>query len=262
MAKKMIYLVAAAVFVLNLSMAEAAAPPTTISHQGYLTDLSGNAINSTLNIKVEFYDAVTDGTLLYTEIHSNVNVSNGQFNLTLGDGITSDTWSTDVAFSQALWFALTINPSGSNEPFTSRIPLTPAPYARMALAVSDGTVDNSVIGGTAPAAGTFTTVIGESATLTLGKSGTTAQGTIILHDNQSGDNYTTTLQAAATISSSSKTITLPDATGTVVLEPAVACASGKVLKSDGSSNWTCEDDATGGAVALISAASRLSPATG
>ncbi len=134
------------------------------------------------------------------------------------------------------------------------------------LTISGGTVDNSTIGGTTPAAGTFTTMTGESATLTLGKNSDTAQGTIILHDAQSGDDYTTTLQAATAISSS-KTITLPDATGFLVTTGDTAtvtgtmiandtiqladlndsCAANEIIKRNGGDTaWECAADATGG----------------
>ncbi|MDM8566804.1 hypothetical protein QUF74_14270, partial [Candidatus Halobeggiatoa sp. HSG11] len=99
--------------------------------------------------------------------------------------------------------------------------------------VTGGTVDNSVIGGTTPAAGTFTSLTGESANLTLGKTGTAGTGTIVLHDNQV-DNFTTTIKAADDVNAN-VAFTLPAALGT----------NGQVLSTDASGNlsWTAASGA-------------------
>ncbi len=149
MIKKAMFLATAVVFVLNLCVVEAASPPTTIGYQGYLTDSSGNAIDgATLDIQVEVFETLSGGGATYGETHANVSVTDGQFNVLLGDGTaTTGSWPTNPDFSQALWLEITIDPSGANETLSPRIPLTTAPYARTALAVSDGVVTPLVLSG-------------------------------------------------------------------------------------------------------------------
>lgn len=110
-------------------------PPNTISYQGYLTDASENAIDGSRDMRVAFYTVSTGGSSVYTEDHSSVTVSDGQFNLQLGTGSVVSGALSSVDFSQALWIEITIDPSGTPETLSPRIPLSSVPYARYAFEV-------------------------------------------------------------------------------------------------------------------------------
>ncbi|MCP4119993.1 MAG: hypothetical protein GY737_32270 [Desulfobacteraceae bacterium] len=166
-------LVVFALILSNIGMVQAASPPTTINYQGYLTDDSSNAITGTVGILVKVYDASSGGSLLYTEIHSSVSVSSGQFSILIGSQNQSGagtTWSS-VDFGLALWLDITIDSdndttvaadatvggaTGDDETLSSRVPLEPAPYARMALDVADSVTINSATINGAALSGTIT----------------------------------------------------------------------------------------------------------
>jgi hypothetical protein len=58
--------------------------PTIISYQGYLTDLGGNPINDTLEMTFSIYNVASGGTSLWSETHTSVIVTDGQFGVLLG----------------------------------------------------------------------------------------------------------------------------------------------------------------------------------
>ncbi|OQY50622.1 MAG: hypothetical protein B6247_21190, partial [Candidatus Parabeggiatoa sp. nov. 2] len=94
------------------------------------------------------------------------------------------------------------------------------------LTLSGSTIDNSVIGATTPAAGTFTN-------LTVGGA------TPLVLEGATADVNKTTL--AVTNPTTAQTITLPNASGTVVLESTTACTDNKILKKSGGI-WVCDND--------------------
>ncbi len=142
-------ILAVVLLVVTVVWVMAADPPNTISYQGYLTDASGTAITDTPDMQVVLYTVDTGGTGVYTETHSTVTVSDGQFNLLLGTGTdTSGTWSNDVDFSQALWLEITIDPSGTPETLSPRIPLSTVPHARYAQTVPDNYIATQQISDT------------------------------------------------------------------------------------------------------------------
>ncbi len=140
--KTAITLLAAALFMFSVWWAFAATPPNTVSYQGFLTDAAGAPVNGTPNMQVVFYTVSAGGTGVYTETHSAVTVSNGQFNIQLGDGTAegSGVWDTDVDFSQALWLEITVGA----ETLSPRIPLSTVPYARYALIANTATTADAL----------------------------------------------------------------------------------------------------------------------
>jgi hypothetical protein len=58
--------------------------PQLLNYQGKLVDATGNALNGTYSLEFIIYDLPENGTNLWSEVHSNVGVSNGFFNVLLG----------------------------------------------------------------------------------------------------------------------------------------------------------------------------------
>ena len=101
-------------------------------------------------------------------------------------------------------------------------------------AISGGTIESSVIGGTTPAAGTFTNLAAETGTVTIGTAAANA-GTLVIYDGV-GDSTATTIKTAANIDGS-YTLTLPDDDGT----------SSQFLQTDGAGNlsWSASAGQSG-----------------
>jgi len=121
-----------------------AAVPNTINYQGYLTDADGNPINGTTNILFMIYDADSEGTTLWTEIHTGVLVAEGIFNVILG---------TSTALPSGFWdypVYLGITVGGDTE-MTPRQELSSVAYAiraavaETAITVSPSAIDSSML---------------------------------------------------------------------------------------------------------------------
>ncbi|ETR72854.1 MAG: hypothetical protein OMM_01392 [Candidatus Magnetoglobus multicellularis str. Araruama] len=112
--------------------------------------------------------------------------------------------------------------------------------------IDGGSIDNTSIGASTPLSATFTDLIAtgttniESAAITLGKNNSNTTGRIIFHDNQNGDNFTTTIQSAADVNTV-VTFTLPSTTGT----------ADQLLKTDGAGilSWADPSSATSNMIA-------------
>lgn len=73
-------------FVLSLS----AQVPRTVNYQGKLTNTGGVAISGPVGITFNIYDAETGGTMLWSEAHASVTVTNGLFDVILGESSAMD----------------------------------------------------------------------------------------------------------------------------------------------------------------------------
>ena len=112
--------------------------------------------------------------------------------------------------------------------------------------IDGGAIDGTAIGAASASTGKFSTLTTtgatnvEGATVTLGKTGTAGQGTIVLHDNQT-DDFTTTIKSNADVNADF-TLTLPADDGD----------ADQVLKTNGSGNlsWTTITDDIGANTAL------------
>jgi hypothetical protein len=99
--------------------------------------------------------------------------------------------------------------------------------------INGGEIDGTAIGEYSASTGKFTTLtsIGpttiESSIITLGVGTTASPGKIVLHDNQSGDSFTTTIQAADNVDANF-TLTLPSSAG----------SADQLLTTDGAGNLT------------------------
>lgn len=102
--------------------------PQKMSWQGILTDDQGVELDGNYNITLKIFDVQSNGTALWSETHTNVAISSGLANLTLGS-VTP----LDLEFNIQYWLELTI---GSGSPL-SRIALNSVPYALYAANTSN-----------------------------------------------------------------------------------------------------------------------------
>ncbi len=58
--------------------------PLQISYQGYLTNAAGVPVNGTVSMTFTIYDALSGGSVLWTETQSDIPVSHGVYQVTLG----------------------------------------------------------------------------------------------------------------------------------------------------------------------------------
>jgi hypothetical protein len=109
-----------------------AAPPQTINYQGYLTNISGLPAISTVPMTFRLYDALSVGTLLWSESQTVV-VTSGVFNVALGSGtLVTGTPLGNLAFDAPYFLEVVVGA----ETLAPRQSLSASPYARRA-AVAD-----------------------------------------------------------------------------------------------------------------------------
>ncbi|MEW6515355.1 MAG: hypothetical protein AB1439_00435 [candidate division FCPU426 bacterium] len=96
--------------------------PERMNYQGYLTNSSGVPINGTRNITFYIYDTASGGMALWSELQSNVTVTNGIFNVVLG---TSN--KIGLPFRRAYY--LTLRVQGEAAEMSPRHLLSNAAYA-------------------------------------------------------------------------------------------------------------------------------------
>ena len=113
-------LVALAVLVL-VSGCGTPALQNEMGYQGRLTDAAGNPINGTKNMTFRLYTAETGGTAIWEETHAGVQVSDGLFNVVLGESTPLD----EAQFHQPLYLEVVVD----GETLSPRQKLLGAPYA-------------------------------------------------------------------------------------------------------------------------------------
>jgi hypothetical protein len=95
--------------------------PQALNYQGILVDASGQPLNVvSQSITFKLYDALNNGTLLYTELHPSVAVNNGVFNVVIGS-LTPLALPFDIPY----WLELQVGA----ETLAPRQPLASAAYA-------------------------------------------------------------------------------------------------------------------------------------
>lgn len=145
--------------------------PKTINYQGYLTSPSGAAINNpSVSMVFKLYDAVTGGNLLHTETQT-VAVSNGIFNVVLGN-----TTPFTASFAAPYWLSVAV---GGDAEMTPRQPLAASPYALRAanadaLAASATVTGSQITGAISTATLPATSLTGTLATAQLANASVTA----------------------------------------------------------------------------------------
>ena len=134
-------------FLLGLLPPVHAAPPATLTYQGYLTSSAGTPVSGNLSVSFKLYTAASGGTALWSETQS-VTVTNGLYSVVLGAASSLGA----VAFDQPYWLGVTI---GTDAEMTPRQPLTSVPYSfRAAVAESATTAATATVASTANTANT------------------------------------------------------------------------------------------------------------
>ena len=113
-------------------LSAAAAVPTNLSYQGYLTSPTGVPVNTTVSMEVKLYNALTGGGVVWSDTQS-VAVVNGVYNVVLGS--VANPLDENV-LAVPLYLTVAVNGDPDMAP---RTPLASAPYAILAKAL-DGTL--------------------------------------------------------------------------------------------------------------------------
>jgi len=112
------------------------AVPVTTNYQGYLENTDGEPLDATVNMTVALYAAAQGGSVLWTETHQNVEVTDGVFSLILGNTTSFD----DESLEGERYLGVTV---GSDPEMAPRQQLTSAFFA-MRAGVADSVKAASV----------------------------------------------------------------------------------------------------------------------
>jgi len=113
-----------------------AAVPVTTNYQGYLENTDGEPLDATVNMTFALYGTAQGGSVLWTETHQNVEVTDGVFSLILGDTTSFD----DNSLEGERYLGVTV---GSDPEMAPRQQLTSAFFA-MRAGVADSVKAASV----------------------------------------------------------------------------------------------------------------------
>lgn len=114
--------------------------PTTVGFQGYLTDDSGIPVDGPVTLHFRLYDAATNGVVLWEEIHADVPVTQGLYNVQLGANTPLD--SQD--FKGERWLGIEVVTNPTEGEMTPRIPISAVPWAMNATGLMGYPVANAV----------------------------------------------------------------------------------------------------------------------
>jgi hypothetical protein len=108
--------------------------PDLMSYQAILRDATNHLItNQAVAVQISILQGAPNGTAVYTEVHALNTNDNGLISLMIGDGVTSDDFST-IDWSGGPYFLKTeTDPAGgTNYTITSTTQLVSVPYAKFA----------------------------------------------------------------------------------------------------------------------------------
>jgi len=114
-------------------------------YQGRLTNAGGTPINGSRNLLMRLYTTLTGGTVIWQETHNGVQVTEGLFQVVLGQTTPLD----EADFHQPLWIETVV----SGQTLSPRQPLYGAPYA---FSLVPGAVIKGYIGATETFSSTLT----------------------------------------------------------------------------------------------------------
>ncbi|MFQ6031829.1 MAG: hypothetical protein ACE5K2_02815, partial [Candidatus Zixiibacteriota bacterium] len=113
--------------------------PNLMQYQGFLTDESGEPLDTIVSMTFTIYDDPIEGWVWWTETRDSVIVANGLFNVLLGSvNPISDT----VFAGTQRWLGITV---GSDPEISPRTRLVTVPYAFRAATV-DGATGGVILG--------------------------------------------------------------------------------------------------------------------
>jgi hypothetical protein len=130
-------LLSTACLLLALTPLAEAAPPSLLSHQGYLTSSTGSPISGTLAMRFAIYNVASGGSALWQE-NQNVSVQSGSFSVVLGSSVA-----LNLPFDTPYYLGIAV---GSDSEMSPRQRLTSVPYAYTALSVADGSITAAKLG--------------------------------------------------------------------------------------------------------------------
>lgn len=144
----------------------------TMSYQGQLTDSGGSPISGNKNLRFVIYDALTGGNLLWSETHNSVPVTNGIFNIILGQGTVPT--SIKLAMRKNLFLEIRVDHTGGGawQTMSPRHSLVCGAYAMSTLNV----VHRQVL--TVAHSGGDTTTASAAIDMLLGQGAYAAQGAL------------------------------------------------------------------------------------
>ncbi len=111
------------------SLEAAAAAPSVVAYQGYLTDAGGAPLEGTHTLRFRIYTAQTSGTQVWSETHSSVLVRDGYFSVLLGSAGTPLT--ADKFAGATRWIEVAVDGSSLGD----RQRIAAVPYALQAASV-------------------------------------------------------------------------------------------------------------------------------
>jgi hypothetical protein len=115
--------------------APAVASTNTLPYQGRLANSSGAPITGQRDMTFKLYSAVSGpGAAIWSESWSNVQVTNGLFNVLLGTTVPIN---ASIVANSSLWLGITV---GSDAEMTPRVQLGAAPFA---MSVPDGSITSA-----------------------------------------------------------------------------------------------------------------------
>jgi len=108
--------------------------PDLMSYQAVLRDATDHLItNQAVAVQISILQGAPNGTAVYTEVHTLNTNDNGLISLMIGDGVTSDDFSTIDWGSGPYFIKTETDPTGgSNYTITSTTQLVSVPYAKYA----------------------------------------------------------------------------------------------------------------------------------
>ena len=121
----------------STAIAQTVEVPRTLSFQGKLTDVSGNAITTAVDVQFTIYDSLTAGNNLWQESHTLTPDGNGLYQVVLGSTIP-----LGIGFDQAYYLQVSVRASGAGvyEDLAPRYQLTSSAYAMRAARLHHPTV--------------------------------------------------------------------------------------------------------------------------
>lgn len=170
--------------------------PRTMNYQGYLTDGSGRPVSGALSMTFSLYPVDSGGSVLWTETHQNVTVTNGLYGVVLGNG-TPDPVPIALPFDQQYYLGITV---GTDDEMTPRLALTSAGYALRAeeadhathasgVSISNGAASGKVLTSDASGVGSWQMPAEDSTK--VAKTGDTMTGTLTITQSAPSGNGAT-----------------------------------------------------------------------